>query len=679
MATAVPACDHKKVSFGTSRSLDDARPNWIRIAAPAALVLASVLPYLNSLRNGFVYDDDFQVLANPYLLNFHYVRQIFTTSVWSFRGGAGAATNYYRPMMSLGYLLLYQLFGPNPLAFHVANLIVHAGVVLLVYKLTERLFPRLGIVTAVIFALHPVHSESVDWVGAITDLELTFFYLAAFYFYIRTPRFAESGLSRRWLRTQAAALIALALAMLSKEQALTLPVLAALYEHLYREDRAETSTAEKITRYTPLWLLIPVYLSVRQHFLGGFTAVTSRPSFALDECLLSAAALIGQYMGKFLWPARLCMYYVFPHNWTGLLPSVADGIATLILGSLLFILLWRKVRPVSFGLLWFLFTLAPVLNVRWMPEAAFAERYLYLPSVGLGWVIAWALRSLWTAARRQSRASRVALALVGTALATVAVVRVVLRNRDWKDNVVLFRKTLALSPDAYAIHTNLGKVYWDRGQRDLAGQEWQTAINLSPNMPVTLNNMGLLLTSEHRYDEAINYLRRSIQVSPGDTMAHVDLGVAYEELGLRQEAEQELSTAVSLSPLNILARNELGQIYNDEERYSGAEREYRASLAVRPNLAAWLGLGLARWRQGDILEAEAAFRKAQAAGPADGGIRFLLALLYSSTGRKAEAIKEYQAGFQVDPTNPGARAEFQKLQLETSHANSTATAAPKTR
>jgi Flp pilus assembly protein TadD len=648
---------------------------WKRAAPPLLLVLISALPYINSLRNGFVYDDDFQVLANPYLLNFHYLRQIFTTSVWSFKGGAGGATNYYRPMMSLGYLLLYQLFGPKPLVFHAANLLVHIGVVLLVYKVTERIFPKLGLVTAIVFALHPVHSESVDWVGAITDLELSLFYLAAFYFYLRIPRLAEPRLDWRRLRMQAAAVVALALAMLSKEQALTLPVLATLYEHFYRDDRGETGTGEKIARYAPLWLLVPVYLIVRQHFLGGFTAVISRPSLALDECVLSAVALIGQYAGKVLWPAHLCMYYVFPHNWQRLLPAVLGGTAALTLGAFLFAVLWKKARLVSFGLVWFTVTLVPVLNVRWMPEAAFAERYLYLPSVGLSWVIAWALIGLWNAAGRQGRVWRTALALLGTGLAALAVARVVTRNRDWKDEVVLFRQTLAVSPDAYAIHTDLGKVYWDRDQRSLAEQEWQTAAELSPNTPVTLNNLGLLLTSEHRYDEAISNLRRAIQVSPSDTMAHLDLGIAYDELGRRHDAEQELRTAVSLSPLSILARNQLGQILTNAGRFADAEVQFRASLAAQPNLGGWLGLGLARWRQGDVREAESDFKQAQAAGSRDARIHFLMALLYSSTGRKAEAMKEYQAGLRVDPANSQAQAEFQKLQLEMSDDNS-AKAAP---
>jgi protein O-mannosyl-transferase len=647
-----------------------------RFAIPLGLILIAALPYLNALQNGFVYDDDFQILANPYLRNFHYLRQIFTTSVWSFRGGAAGNTNYYRPLMSFGNLLLFHLFGPNPLVFHAMNLIVHAGVVLLLYKVTEKMYPGLGSVTAIIFALHPVHSESVDWVGAITDLELTLLLLAAFYFYLRIPRWAEPGQAWRRVKMQAGALGALALALLSKEQALTLPALAMLYEHLYRHDRSETSLQEKISRYAPLWALVLVYLGVRQHFLGGFTAVISRPSFTFDECVLSGAALIGQYAGKMLWPARLCMYYVFSHSWESLLPAVLGGIAALLLGALLLVLLWKKARPTSFGLLWFAITIAPVLNVRWMPEAAFAERYLYLPSVGLSWVMAWAIVALWNLASGRRRAWRTALALAGAALAALAVARVVTRNRDWKNETVLYASTLAVSPDAYAIHTDLGKIYWDRGQKDLAEQEWQTAARISPNMPVTLNNLGLLLTSEHRYDEAIADLRRSIQISPHDTMAHVNLGTAYSEMGRQQDAQRELETAVQLSPLSVLARNQLGQIYTDEGRFVDAEAQFRASLFAQPNMAGWLGLGLARWRQGDVREAESDFKQAEAVGSTDARIHFLLALLYTSTGRKAEAQNEYQAGFRIDPTNPEARSEFQKL--ETSDAKSAADARPHT-
>ena len=640
----------------------------------AALAVVAALPYLNALANGFVYDDNSQVLANPYLRSFHYLRPIFTSSAWSFVGGATGVTNYYRPMMTFGYLLCFQLFGPSALAFHLMNLLVHAAVVLLLYRLSARLFLdwRIGLAAALIFALHPVHSESVDWVGAVTDLELTLFYLAAFAFYLRLPRLTPSRPGWPWIRAQAAVLVSLTLALLSKEQALTLPVMATVYEHFYRDDRSNTSLLEKVARYASIWLLVPAYLLVRGRFLGGFApGASGRANVFFDEQLLSAGALLGQYAGKMLWPVRLCMYYTFPTSWTVLLPAVLGGIATLLAGTLLFVLLWRKARRASFGLAWFLITIVPVLNIRWMPAAAFAERYLYLPSVGLCWLMAWAVVRLWDAVRERGRGWRVALASAAAILALLASARIFTRNRDWKDETVLYRRTLEVSPDAYVIHTDLGKAYWDQGQRQRAEEEWQTAARLAPDSAVVLDNLGLVLTEEHRYDEAVDDLKHALQVSPDDTMAHVDLGSAYDEMGLPDDARQEFEKAVSLSPLSTLARNKLGQVYLDQGRLQDAEGQFRASLAAEPTAPAWLGLGVARWRRGDPQEAERDFKRAQAADPKEARVRFMLALLYGSTGRKAEAWDEYRAGVGIDPANPQAAQALRVIQLESSSANAT--------
>lgn len=650
------------------------RRRWRNVSVMAALAAVAVLPYLNSLSNGFVYDDNIQVLANPYLRSFHFLRQIFTTSVWSYQGGPAGITNYYRPMMSLGYLFCYRLFGPNALVFHLVNLTLDAAVVILVYKVTERLFRNqfVGVAAALVFALHPVHSEPVDWVGAVTDLELTLFFLAAFWFYLQIPRLSSGRLTRRWIALQMAVVASLALGALSKEPALTLPVILTIYEHFYREDRTETGVAEKIARYAPAWAFVPAYLPARAHFLGSFAPVQiTRLGAASDELLLSAIALLDQYVAKMLWPVRLCAYYAFPSSWLVLLPEVLGGIAALALGSLLFIVLWKRARLVSFGLVWFLVTLSPVLNIRWMPVGAFAERYLYLPSVGLCWVIAWACWRLWQIAPRRRVAWRIALAAAATSLMVAAALRIVIRNRDWKDDLTFYQRTLALSPDSYTMHTNLGKLYWEHGQSGLAEKEWRTAAKLEPDDSVAFDNLGLLLTSQQQYDEALADLKRALELAPQDSFAHRNLGNLYSELGRRQEAEQEFKTALRISSLDADARDQLGQLYLDENRLQEAEVQFRDSLAVRPSLAAWLGLGVSRWRQGDATEAERDLKNAEVMGPREGRIHFLLGLLYSATGRNAQAFEEYgRSGLKVDPNNPPTLVGLQKLQTEMLDAHS---------
>ena len=382
------------------------------------LVALAALPYLASLRNGFVYDDFDQVLVNPYLRNFHHLREIFTSSVWSFMGDFRGSSNYYRPVMSLGYLFCYQLFGPHALGFHLANLLANLGVVLLVFLVTLKMFrsSAVALAAACIFALHPIHSEAVNWIAAVTELELALFYLLTFWFFLASARAAG--------KCSAPLQIAMAgsfvLALLSKEQALTLPLLAALYEHFFREDRAETTKVQKFRRYGALWLLAAVYLVLRARYLGGFAPSLDRPEFGTEDMVISALALIGRYCWKLVWPAELCAYYVFPTDVAALYPWALGGVVSsgdLRVWPLL--ALRKSNRQAAFGIVWLLATLAPVLNVRWMTSNPFAERYLYLASVGFCWMVGWAGIQWWNSLSARGSRWRLALPIAAGLIATL--------------------------------------------------------------------------------------------------------------------------------------------------------------------------------------------------------------------------------------------------------------------
>src|SRR5712671_1639006 len=225
-----------------------------------AFFLLACLPYANTLLGSFVYDDHYQVVENPYVHSFRYLPKIFSTSVWSFQGAQGQ-TNYFRPMMTFGYLLFYQIAGPLPFSFHLANIVLHALIVPLVFFILRRLSgERIALVAAGLFALHPIHTESVAWIAGVTDLELAFFYLLAFLLYLRLED-PDSGFG-----TRIAMCASFALALLSKEQAITLPVLATLFEHFFRKDRELISTRQKFSRYAPLWATLALYLVVRGFF-----------------------------------------------------------------------------------------------------------------------------------------------------------------------------------------------------------------------------------------------------------------------------------------------------------------------------------------------------------------------------------------------------------------------------
>jgi len=631
------------------------------------LTLCAALPYANILFNSFVYDDNTQVLNNPYIQSFRHLREIFTTTVWSYVGVQGV-TNYYRPMMTFGYLLCYQFFGPLAYGFHLASLLLHVASVGVLFLVTLRMYGdrRVALVAAGLFALHPIHSESVAWVAAVTDLEVTLFYLLTFGCFLRVARPAGG----RSALAQLGMAGSFVLTILSKEQALTLPVLATIYEHFYRDDRAETTWPQKLARYGLLWLLAAAYLLFRIRFFGALAPVLQISDLTWYQTLLSAIALVGQYFGKLLWPAQLCTFYVFRRSTSLLDPRVLAGLGALLLAAVIFVALWRRARTASFGFVWLLLTLAPVLNPRWMAANVFTERYLYLPSVGFCWLVAWGWVRLWDTASARRPVWRKALVGVLGLVAALYAVRVVTRNRDWRDDVVLYTKTLAVSPDSYHIRNNLGTVYWKQGQAEAAKREWREALKLAPRNAIILNNLGLAETKQKRYTEAVEYLQRAMRLKPSYTDPHLNLGAAYEEMGRRAEAELQLRAAVALAPLNVDARNRLGKLYFETGRLAEAEEQFRRSVESEPNATGFSGLGDIYLGRGERARAEQAFREAVAVAPFDSHAHFSLGELCAADGRTAEAIREYQAGLETDPTNAQARAALQKLRSEGAGAKS---------
>ncbi|MGO8790016.1 MAG: tetratricopeptide repeat protein [Terriglobia bacterium] len=624
------------------------------------LVALATLPYLATLRNGFVYDDSDQVLVNPYIRNFHHLREIFTSSVWSFMGDFRGSSNYYRPLMSLGYAFCYKVFGLNAVGFHLANLLANLGVVLLVFLVTLKMFrsQEVALLSAFIFALHPIHTEAVDWIAAVTELELALFYLLAFGLFLASARPA----GKCSVPVQIAMAGSFVLALLSKEQALTLPLLAALYEHFFREDRAETTKVRKVRRYGALWLLAAVYLILRARYLGGFAPSLYRPGLGKEETLISALALVGRYCWKLVWPARLCGYYVFPTGAAALIPWAIGGMVALAICTLAFVALRKSNRQAAFGVVWLLVTLAPVLNVRWMSSNPFAERYLYLASVGFCWMAGWAGVRAWNLVSARGGRWRVALGVAVGLIATLCVIRIATRNRDWRDNLTFYTATLAVSPDAYYIHNNLGTVYWLQGNIPAAALEWRTALRLAPESEFALHNLGLVANERKNYREAEILFLHALAIRPNYSDAHLDLGKAYEATGRLQEAEAQFRAAESLSPLNLRVHNTLSEFYFDRRRLRESEDEARRSVEIEPTPEGYWDLGLVEWLQGNLTGAEHAFREAETLSPSEGRSHFMLGLFYMGSGRIADAVREYRAGLQFDPSNADALANLKKLE-----------------
>lgn len=620
------------------------------------LMLVACVPYVNTLPNKFVYDDGFQVVGNPYAHSFKYLPQIFTTTVWSYRGAEGAS-NYYRPMMTLGYLLTYEIAGLSPFAFHLVNVLLNAVAVWLVYAILRRLSgDRVAMVAAGLFALHPIHTEPVAWIAAVTDLELAVFYLTAFLLFLKLPAAKNRPLAL------AAMCGSFVLALLSKEQAMTLPLLALLFEHFYRDDRAATATKEKFSRYGALWMIAAVYLVIRVIAMRGLAKVVMRPNLSWHDTFLSAVALLGKYLSKLAWPTRLTPYHIFEPSTHLTDARVLLGFAAVTVCLLLFGLLWKRAHIVSLVFVWIFLPLGPVLNARWMPSSAFGERYLYLPSLGFCWLAAWCVVQIWSAAPRG--VPRLAAQTLPALLAIVALAygtKTIARNRDWRNNETLYRNILATEGDASLIRANLGSVAFDRGNGEEAERDWLDALATGPNNAHALDSMAMLRRGQNRYAESLDYSARALQTKPVDTFAHVDLGVTLAAMGRAAEAEEQFRAAVTLAPLSTTARNTYGKFLLLQDRAEEARAEFQRSADADFSTDAYDGLGEIDLGARDAAGAEKAFRAALAGNPSDSNAHYGLGQTLELSGHTAEALSEYDRSVALDPNNAAAQAAVKRL------------------
>jgi protein O-mannosyl-transferase len=647
-------------------SLDAKRPGRSREALLlSALILLGVLPYLNTLGNSFVYDDEFQVLQNPYLRNFHHIKQIVTSSVWSFRYTT-VPTNYYRPLMQVEYLLLYQLYGPLAYVFHLANVLMNALVVILLFLVTRRLFrsEAIGFLSAAIFALHPIHTEAVAWVAAVSDLQLGFFLLLAFWFFLNL---GDAHRKRWW--TVPMMCICFLLALLSKEPAIAFPIIAAAYQHFFAEDRDHTPWGEKFRRYVPLLIVAALYLGARIAFMGSLIPRLQRAHLPWGRAILSSVTLTGDYLTTLLWPKQLSALYSFvPTQRLWDLGFIA-GAAWILGVILLFLILWRTNRMAAFGIVWLIPMLAPALNARWMAANVFAERYLYVPSIGFCWVAAAGIIALWnTKAFRRGVWLKVGLSTAGVIVAGLMALRIVKRNTEWHDEISFFSVIVQQSPNNATGHSNLGSAYWNQSRTADAQREWNMALQCDPNNVFALGNLGSVAVSQGRFDDAIIYLRKAVKINPKHSESHVGLGEALAGLGHDTEAEAEFRAAIEISTYDWDAYNRLGRFFLKRGRIREAEDAYRHSVDIMQNTDGLDGLGDLAMQRNDMVEAEKEFRDAAEFDSYDHHALYQLSLVYAKTGRMADAEKEYQLGMKVDVgTDPLAKEAKEAIDKHAVH------------
>jgi tetratricopeptide (TPR) repeat protein len=643
---------------------------------PAAIIILAVSfgVYCNVLFNGFVYDDEYLLVQNPLMRDARHIPEIFLSDIWAFKfEGEG---NYYRPMFHLFYMADYHIFGLRPWGFHLTKILLHMGSSLFVFLMASTLINCYGggntgtktykeyipFAAALLFATHPINSESIA-VGT-TEVLFAFFYFLSFYLYIR------ADVSSRGVPLSS--VVFFFFAALSKETALTLPILLFAYDYSFKRDSILHPKSETLyflfKRYLPYIIVAGIYFILRTYAIGGIAPVKAHAELSGYEYFINVFPLFAQYLGKLILPINLNAAYIFHpiHSllgWKGILSvTVTAGfIATLYL-------LRNRNKIAFFSLLLIVIPLLPVFYIPALGSHTFAERYMYLPSVGFVIVLSMGLCNLGGLdifGLRKATFLVLPAALIITALYSTGTIK---RNPVWKDDLTLWSDTAKKSPDSHGVHNNLGDAYYKQGRLDEAMEEFRIALKLKPDYEKAHNNLGLVYTEQGRIDEAIEEYKEAIKLNPASAGVHNNLGSTYYEQGRIDEAIEEYREALRLKPDFPDVHNNLGLAYAAKGRIDEAIEEYKEALRLNPDLAQTrYNLGNIYSNKGRIDEAIEEYKEALRLKPDYADAHNNLGLVYAKQGRIDEAIEEYKSALAIRPDFPKAHNNLGNIYYNQGH------------
>ncbi len=535
------------------------------------IIAATFAVYAASIGNGFVYDDHELILNNRLITGPGYQLEAFTTSLWSFKG---MVSNTYRPMLHLIFLAERAAFGVSPWGYHLTAVALHSMNAVTVFLIASFFafngagqassdglskgarvlrFPvKKGfsgylppLLAGLVFSLHPVNSEAVSWVSAVTELTYTLFFLLSFYFFMRF----RAGQGRAFY---ALSILCFPVALLSKETAIMLPALIAAYD-LSGEGVPFFRRWKDYILYT---LLAVLYMALRTISVGGLLH-HRQISLSVRELAINIFPLIFTYAWKLVLPIGLNAIYVMEYTASLTEPKAIAGALAAVVFILALALSLRK-RQAFIGLLLIALPLLPVLYIPALSNAAFADRYLYLPSAGLAVLISFAIRPIFASSK-----ARKARALIMPAAAAVLVLYSVgsfKRSVVWKDDLTLWQDTVVKSPSSKYAHYNLALAYREKGDNKSAVSQFLEAIRLDPAYEDAHYNLAWVYDYSGDYYSAIAHYRDTIRLNPASADAYFNIGLIYSKEGLLSEAAGEFRNALRIRPGYAEAEKELAEV-----------------------------------------------------------------------------------------------------------------------
>jgi tetratricopeptide (TPR) repeat protein len=651
----------------------------------AMLVLVTVALYWPATSYDFIhYDDPDYVTANPHVqggLSWEGVR-------WAFGNTQQAA--YWAPLMWLSHMLVCQVFGLNAWGHHLVNVLLHAATTALVFLVLRQMTGAMwrSILVAALFGLHPLRVESVAWIAERKDVLSGLFFFLTLWSYARyvevqsakpevqSPKskvqsppasasnapppsrithhasrftFHVSRFTFHVSRFYLLSLFFFALGLMSKPTVVTLPCVLLLLDYWplqrFHHSRARPLVMEKIPFFAHALAASLVTFMVQSH--GG--AVTRGENLPFGARGGNALISYCRYLEKMFWPTDLAIFYPHPGHWPMGKVLLAGGLLLAI--SALLIAKRRRYPFMLMGWLWFCGTLVPTIGLVQSGEQAMADRFTYLPSLGVLILVIWGATDFFIGRRFGPMVLAIAGG-IGVAACALATHRQV---KYWRDDLTVFEHALTVTGRSATAHYQVGTDLEQAGKYNLAIGHFQEALEADPTLTDAYYGQAYSLERLGRPEEALKKCQAALQVTPGLEWAHNRLSALLWKLGRHEEAMRQCAEALRFNPKSAEAHYNLGIALSDRGELAEAEAQLTEAARLKPDYGeAIIVLAEVLFKQGKVAEAEARFRESLALSPTNAEAHINLGGLLWGSGRREEAIQHYAEALRLSPAQPVA-------------------------
>jgi tetratricopeptide (TPR) repeat protein len=639
------------------KTTDGKKRIWIICAALALVTLAVFWPVT---KHGFVNFDDTDFVTE----NAHVKAGLTWEGIqWAFSPHTEVARNWH-PLTMLTHMLDCQLFGLNAGMHHFVTLLYHVANTILLFFVLRAMTGAIwrSAIVAMLFALHPLHVESVAWTAERKDVLSTLFWMLVMWSYVVYARTRKRGMY--WLT-----FVLLACGLMSKPMLVTMPCVLLLMDYWPlrrmpfmrdattpkgRTDSYATLFVEKIPFFVLSLLLCLVTFNIQKE--GG--AMQASQIMPLGSRIGNAFVSYGKYVVKMFWPENLCGLYLRHGDWpAGLVALAAVFLVAMCVAA---VVLVKRKPYFTFGWFYYVGTLVPVIGIVQVGMQAMADRFTYIPMTGLFIIVVW---GGWEIARTYSIPKPALGVAVAAACVACAAVTVHILSY-WTDSEAFFKRMIAVDDRNYMARYNLGNQYNRKGDKQRAAEQFQAAIKAEPNYAEAHNNLAGVYQDQRRFDEAIAEYKEAARIHTVPTYV-LNVGNAYVNAQRYAEAIPVYEQVQKLDPNSVAARTNAalaqvawGNQLANSNRVTEAETHYRAALELNPNYPdAAAGLGLSLAQEGKLQEAGEQFVAANRMRGESKNTNPLaltelnLANHLAAQNNLHEAIAHYEAALKLEPNN----------------------------